>query len=252
MRMLINQRCSHRPCQMCHAALSLHQSILKALGQVDQIALVTESGHPDEAGIKEQTWTWTCCPSKQVLELLLSADKTINCWVNPMLFDAGNVICSKVPNGGCWLQGFETWMPWAANPLYALLHESIYCQGAASAWAADRVRRVRSWPCLYLSCAGRCWAVAASLPYQHRVLHIGCQHHLDHLVMFLRQPIPACLPFTSCHLNHASSRRCDASLSIQVLQLPFKGKFSSPKCHCHAWCAMTGCVRFLQTASSVK
>lgn len=31
-------------------------------------------------------------------------------------------------------------MPWEANPLYALLHESIYCQGAASNWAAHRVR----------------------------------------------------------------------------------------------------------------
>lgn len=27
----------------------------------------------------------------------------------------------------------------SSNPLYALMHESIYCQGAASAWSADRV-----------------------------------------------------------------------------------------------------------------
>ncbi|OAE23665.1 hypothetical protein AXG93_2079s1130 [Marchantia polymorpha subsp. ruderalis] len=33
-----------------------------------------------------------------------------------------------------WLLDFDT------NPLYALLHESIYCQGAASNWAAQRVR----------------------------------------------------------------------------------------------------------------
>ena len=38
------------------------------------------------------------------------------------------------------VQGFESWMPWDTNPLYALLHESIYCQGAKSAWAAQRVR----------------------------------------------------------------------------------------------------------------
>jgi hypothetical protein len=30
-------------------------------------------------------------------------------------------------------------MPWDINPLYALIHEAIYCQGAASAWAAQRV-----------------------------------------------------------------------------------------------------------------
>ena len=34
-------------------------------------------------------------------------------------------------------------MAWDSNPLYALLHESIYCQGGgtASNWAAHRVRR---------------------------------------------------------------------------------------------------------------
>ena len=31
-------------------------------------------------------------------------------------------------------------MPWGNNPLYAVLHESIYCQGARSSWAAHRVR----------------------------------------------------------------------------------------------------------------
>lgn len=43
------------------------------------------------------------------------------------------------------LQGFESWMPWAANPLYALLHESIYCQGTGSRWSAHRVRLVRPY-----------------------------------------------------------------------------------------------------------
>lgn len=32
-------------------------------------------------------------------------------------------------------QAFQT------NPIYALLHESIYCQGFASSWSADRVRQ---------------------------------------------------------------------------------------------------------------
>lgn len=37
-------------------------------------------------------------------------------------------------------RAFESWMSWGTNPLYVLLHESIYCQGAASNWAAHRVR----------------------------------------------------------------------------------------------------------------
>jgi hypothetical protein len=39
-----------------------------------------------------------------------------------------------------FLKTFDSWMPWDVNPLYALLHEPIYCQGAASGWAAQRVR----------------------------------------------------------------------------------------------------------------
>lgn len=31
-------------------------------------------------------------------------------------------------------------MAWDTNPLYALLHEAIYCQGAASNWAAHLIR----------------------------------------------------------------------------------------------------------------
>ena len=31
-------------------------------------------------------------------------------------------------------------MPWDTNPLYALLHEAIYCQNNASCWAAHRIR----------------------------------------------------------------------------------------------------------------
>jgi hypothetical protein len=38
------------------------------------------------------------------------------------------------------VRAYEAWMSWDTNPLYALLHEAIYCQGAASSWAAQRVR----------------------------------------------------------------------------------------------------------------
>ncbi|XP_076892836.1 uncharacterized protein LOC143544672 [Bidens hawaiensis] len=39
-----------------------------------------------------------------------------------------------------FLNAFEAWLSFDTNPLYALLHESIYCQGAASRWAAHRIR----------------------------------------------------------------------------------------------------------------
>ncbi|KAG1671871.1 hypothetical protein FOA52_003438 [Chlamydomonas sp. UWO 241] len=42
----------------------------------------------------------------------------------------------------CFLKSFDQQMPWDSNPLYAMLHESIYCQGAASSWAAHRVRQL--------------------------------------------------------------------------------------------------------------
>ncbi|KAL6766366.1 hypothetical protein ACKKBG_A35750 [Auxenochlorella protothecoides x Auxenochlorella symbiontica] len=38
-----------------------------------------------------------------------------------------------------FLKDFDVWMSWDTNPLYAIMHESIYCQGAASNWAAERV-----------------------------------------------------------------------------------------------------------------
>ena len=48
-----------------------------------------------------------------------------------------------------FLRGYESWMSWEANPLYALLHESIYCDGGgggggesgSSGWAAERARQ---------------------------------------------------------------------------------------------------------------
>ncbi|PWA69842.1 Alpha/beta hydrolase fold-1 [Artemisia annua] len=39
-----------------------------------------------------------------------------------------------------FLNAFESWLSFDSNPLYALMHESIYCQGAASRWAAHKVR----------------------------------------------------------------------------------------------------------------
>jgi hypothetical protein len=35
----------------------------------------------------------------------------------------------------------ENWIDFDTNPLYAIMHEAIYCQGAASKWAAHRVRQ---------------------------------------------------------------------------------------------------------------
>ncbi|KAE8699780.1 myrosinase-binding protein-like [Hibiscus syriacus] len=39
-----------------------------------------------------------------------------------------------------FLNDYETWVSFGTNPLYAILHESIYCRGAASLWSAHRVR----------------------------------------------------------------------------------------------------------------
>ena len=39
----------------------------------------------------------------------------------------------------CCLQGFDAWLSWDTNPLYALLHEACYCNGAPSEWAAQTV-----------------------------------------------------------------------------------------------------------------
>jgi pimeloyl-ACP methyl ester carboxylesterase len=39
-----------------------------------------------------------------------------------------------------FLRHFENRFAFQTNPIFAILHEAIYCQGAASNWAADRVR----------------------------------------------------------------------------------------------------------------
>ncbi|XP_028096212.1 uncharacterized protein LOC114296117 isoform X1 [Camellia sinensis] len=39
-----------------------------------------------------------------------------------------------------FLNAFEKWSGFDTNPLYAILHESIYCQGTSSRWSAKRIR----------------------------------------------------------------------------------------------------------------
>lgn len=39
-----------------------------------------------------------------------------------------------------FMNAFENWLSFGTNPLYALLHEAIYCQGDSSRWAAHRIR----------------------------------------------------------------------------------------------------------------
>jgi pimeloyl-ACP methyl ester carboxylesterase len=39
-----------------------------------------------------------------------------------------------------FLRGFENSLWFETNPIYAILHESIYCEGVASNWSAHRVR----------------------------------------------------------------------------------------------------------------
>jgi pimeloyl-ACP methyl ester carboxylesterase len=39
-----------------------------------------------------------------------------------------------------FLRGVENAAPFEANPIYAILHEAIYCQGQASNWSAERIR----------------------------------------------------------------------------------------------------------------
>lgn len=42
--------------------------------------------------------------------------------------------------GYLFLRGVEAQQEFDANPIYAVLHEAIYCEGTASAWSAERVR----------------------------------------------------------------------------------------------------------------
>lgn len=38
-----------------------------------------------------------------------------------------------------FLKEFDMWVGFDQNPLYALLHESIYCEGSSSKWTADKI-----------------------------------------------------------------------------------------------------------------
>ncbi|MED6218924.1 hypothetical protein PIB30_031039 [Stylosanthes scabra] len=39
-----------------------------------------------------------------------------------------------------FLSSYEKWLDFDTNPLYAIMHESIYCQGSPSRWSAQRIR----------------------------------------------------------------------------------------------------------------
>ncbi|CAL5051233.1 unnamed protein product [Urochloa decumbens] len=39
-----------------------------------------------------------------------------------------------------FLKEFDMWLGFDQNPLYALLHESIYCEGSSSRWSAEKIR----------------------------------------------------------------------------------------------------------------
>ena len=45
------------------------------------------------------------------------------------------------------LQGWQASMPWDTNPLYAIMHESIYCNSGSCNWAAHRIREVSACFC---------------------------------------------------------------------------------------------------------
>lgn len=76
----------------------------------------------------------------------------------------------------CMAQSFDVWMPWDANPLYALLHESIYCEGRASRWAAHRVRN---------SDFSATFDAASSVANGNPVLFTGAQHMLVRIFLVL-------------------------------------------------------------------
>eukprot|EP00607_Mallomonas_marina_P002984 CAMPEP_0182433506 /NCGR_PEP_ID=MMETSP1167-20130531/63633_1 /TAXON_ID=2988 /ORGANISM="Mallomonas Sp, Strain CCMP3275" /LENGTH=456 /DNA_ID=CAMNT_0024622271 /DNA_START=140 /DNA_END=1510 /DNA_ORIENTATION=- len=48
-----------------------------------------------------------------------------------------------------FLRQLESMLSFDTNPLYAILHEAIYCEGRASEWAAERVRREEPYSRLF-------------------------------------------------------------------------------------------------------
>ncbi|KAL7121456.1 hypothetical protein ACP275_02G182900 [Erythranthe tilingii] len=39
-----------------------------------------------------------------------------------------------------FLNAYERWLDFDTNPLFAIMHETIYCQGASSSWSAHRIK----------------------------------------------------------------------------------------------------------------
>ncbi|CAN5126139.1 hypothetical protein BH20ACT5_BH20ACT5_15670 [soil metagenome] len=73
-----------------------------------------------------------------------------------------------------FLAGVQAQVSFAVNPLYAVLHESIYPQGTATRWAAQRVRKeFRAFDAV----AGR---VLFTLPRTSSRAAIGIRHYLNH------------------------------------------------------------------------
>lgn len=55
--------------------------------------------------------------------------------------------------------------PFNTNPVFAILHELIYCEGSASNWAAERVRR--EFPAL-------AWAPGKDFAFTGEMIFPGC------------------------------------------------------------------------------
>ncbi|KAG6842433.1 hypothetical protein C0991_007563 [Blastosporella zonata] len=62
-------------------------------------------------------------------------------WVHQIVFRAANDLSLFGKLSYHPLQNIEQAQPFDSNPLYAILHESIYCQGRASNWSAERVTK---------------------------------------------------------------------------------------------------------------
>lgn len=74
-------------------------------------------------------------PMEDRIQVQIVAPRILPVLLLPHMARCSCCCCRLVP------RGFEHWMSWDTNPLYALLHEAIYCQGAASNWSAHRIRQ---------------------------------------------------------------------------------------------------------------
>ncbi|MEQ8765748.1 MAG: alpha/beta fold hydrolase [Planctomycetota bacterium] len=59
--------------------------------------------------------------------------------VHYMIEDAFVNIGNRRTLGIRFLKAIDQQQPWDTNPIYAMLHEAIYCQGTASRWSAHRL-----------------------------------------------------------------------------------------------------------------